>query len=105
MANYSGTISTISPSPAPGPYYALVAALGARAFIQINDLDGVDPLFVSWLDPLTVSSLGAAQNSIRVSGGITVNPVESNPALWPLINNSGLTIFGQFGQQFSINYA
>jgi len=25
--------------------------------------------------------------------------------MWPLINNSGLTIFGQFGQQFAINYA
>jgi hypothetical protein len=104
MATLNGTISTISPIPAPGPYYALVAALGATAFIQINNLDGVDPLFVSWLDPLTVSSLGAAQNSIIVLGSVTINPVESNPALWPLINNSGLTIFGKFGQQFSIYY-
>jgi hypothetical protein len=104
MATLNGTISTISPIPAPGPYYALVAALGATAFIQINDLDGVDPLFVSWLDPLTVSSLVAAQNCVRVSGSVTVNPVEDNTGMWPLINNSGLTIFGQFGQQFSIYY-
>jgi hypothetical protein len=105
MATLNGTISTISPIPAPGPYYALVAALGATAFIQINDLDGVNPLFVSWLDPLTVSSLGAASNCVRVSGSVTVNGVENSPALWPLVNNSGLTIFGQFGQQFAINYA
>ena len=102
MATLNGTISTISPIPAPGPYYALVAALGATAFIQINDLDGVNPLFVSWLDPLTVSSLGAAQNSVRVFGSVTVDPIENNAALWPLIQNSALTILGPVGQQFSL---
>jgi hypothetical protein len=75
-----------------------VGPLGASAFVTINNL-GPDPgpLIVSWGDP-------PPANSIIVLGSVTINPVESNPALWPLINNSGLTIFGQFGQQFSIYY-
>jgi hypothetical protein len=30
--------------------------------------------------------------------------VENNTGLWPLVSTSGLTIFGRFGQQFSIYY-
>jgi hypothetical protein len=76
----------------------------AQAFIQINDLDAVDSLIVSWVDPVTISLVGSATNSIVVPGSITIDPVENNTGLWPLVSTSGLTIFGRFGQQFSIYY-
>jgi hypothetical protein len=101
---YSGTISTISPGGKPGLYYASVGPLNATAFIQINDLDAVDSLIVSWVDPVTISLVGSATNSIVVPGSITIDTVENNTGLWPLVSTSGLTIFGRFGQQFSIYY-
>ena len=77
---------------------ATVGPLAATAFITINNL-GPDP------GPLTVSWGGSwAENSIKVSGSVTVNPIENSPALWPLIQNSALTILGPAGQQFAIYY-
>ena len=77
---------------------ATVGPLAATAFVTINNL-GPDP------GPLIVSWGASPPNSINVSGSVTFNPGEDNTGMWPLINNSGLTIFGQFGQQFAINYA
>jgi hypothetical protein len=88
---YNSTIP-ISGSASVGP-------LAATAFVTINNL-GPDPgpLIVSW-------GASPPANSIYVSGSVNFNAVDDNTALWPLMNNSGLTILGPVGQQFSINYA
>jgi hypothetical protein len=75
---------------------ATVGPLFAVAFIQISNLGPDDQMIVSWV--------GSAPNSIEVFGSVTVDPVENNTGLWPLMNNSGLTILGQIGQRFSIYY-
>jgi len=87
----NGTIS--------GSGYATVGPFNAVAFLTINNI-GPDP------GPLTVSWGGVAPpNSILVSGSVTVNAVEDNTGLWPLVANTGLTIMGPLDQQFSVYYA
>jgi hypothetical protein len=78
---------------------ATVGPLAATAFVTINNL-GPDP------GPLTVSwGEGPPANSILVPGSITINQIEDNVGLWPLLSNSALTILGPIGQQFSLYYA
>jgi hypothetical protein len=87
----SQTITSSQGSSTVGPFNAV-------AFLTISNL-GPDP------GPLTVSWGGSlAENSILVFGSVTVNPVEDNTGLWPLIQNSALTILGPVGQSFSIYY-
>jgi hypothetical protein len=87
---YNGTIS-VSGSATVGPLFAV-------AFIQISNLGPDDHLLVSW-------GASPPANSIKIFDSVTIDPVESNTSLWPLMQNSGLTILGSIGQQFSINYA